>query len=189
MALSMAGPALAETDTENVDYVITAGTQFSISITDGPITGSNTSTAAFEQPFTIGDWPVCNWSCTASYTYELTDLRGTALGWNVKASASAFTGTPGTITGAELFTYSTDGLFTAGTGAISSGVSVNAAIPNIIGASDLVIKATPGVNASVQPNGAGTFSDVEVLQVVFPTAITVGTYTSVLTLTLASGAP
>jgi hypothetical protein len=192
LALSMAGPALADTDTENVDYVITAGTQFSIEITDGPITGSNTSTAAFEQPFTIGDWPVCNWSCTASYTYEVTDLRGTALGWNVKASASAFTGTLGTVSGAELYTYGPpdpDTNFTAGPGSISSGVSINLAIPNIMTTPDLIIQAAPGVNSSVQPNGAGTFSDLEVLQVVFPTAIAVGTYTSVLTLTLASGAP
>ncbi len=188
LGLSMAAPALADTtDSTNVSLTITAGTQFSVEITD--------SNNFPNQQFTLGN--PGNFTYSAHYNLEVVDMRGTGAGWNVSANASAFTPA---VPGSTLPDYN-NGLywlscaaatgFCASTGSISNGVSVHSsAFGNIIGTPSTLFKALPGTTAGPQPNGTGTFSTQEVVYYNnFPNALAVNTYTTTITLTLTSATP
>jgi hypothetical protein len=187
LALSVSGPAYAATsDSTNVSLTITAGTQFSVDITN--------SNNFPNQPFSLGN--PGNFTYSAFFNTEVVDLRGTGAGWNVNASATAFTPV---VPGGTLPLYS-NGLywlpcaavtgFCATPGSISNGVSAYlGSYGNIIATPSLLISAAPGVVAA-QPNGTGTFSTQDVVYYNnFPNALAVGTYTTTITLTLTSATP
>ena len=181
-------PALAVDDTTTVNVTITAGTQFSVDITSA-------SSSFPSDPFALG-YNSCNWGCMAYYTYTVTDLRGTAKGWNVNASASNFVGGPGNIAvpGANLFrsnelSQNPTG-FTAAAGSISAGVSVGAQdSPTLImNTSSLIISGASGLSGP-SPKASGAFSAKESMWYTFPDSVAAGSYNSTLTLTLTSAIP
>lgn len=186
MMVSAAGAALASdpTASTNVSLTITPGSQFSIAIT-----GSNNFPNA---PYSLTG--PANWTNSAYYNVQVTDLRGTGDGWNVNASASAFTPV---VTGAKLQNANNycNGnwsgpqiCYTAGS--ILNGVAVVAGSPDIVAAPALILKADPGSAPGPLPNGTGVFTTQEVVYYNnFPAGLQAGTYTSTITLTLSSATP
>jgi hypothetical protein len=191
LAASMAGAARAVDPSDSVDVslTVTAGTQFSVEILN--------SNNFPDEVFTL-DGPA-NFTDSAFYELEVVDLRGTGAGWNVVASASPFTPA---IPGAGLATTNNGqwaGLplcsspaagFCAGPGSISNGVSVVAGSPNIMSAASSIFTSAAGQTAAPSPFGTGTFQTEEAVYYTgLPDALSVGTYTTTVLLTLQGTAP
>jgi len=186
MMVSAGGAALATdpTASTNVSLTVTAGTQLSIAIT-----GSNNFPNA---PFSLTG--PTNWTYSAYYNVQVTDLRGTGVGWNVTASASQFTPV---VTGAKLQNSNNycggnwaGPQICATPGSILNGVSVVAGSPDIIAAPASILKSTAGSAPGPLPNGTGVFTTQEaVFYNGFPAGLQAGTYTSTITLTLSGSAP
>jgi hypothetical protein len=162
------------------------------------ITANDTLTVAFDggtnfaaKSFTVGN---ASPQYSASYTYTVTDLRGTGDGWNVKASTAGFfnsddVAVPGAVLHATNLTKWSDGLgYTADTNAITNGVStISSWSPSLIGDGRVLIKATPGLYNGVFPNGTGVFHSGDALYLEFPFGVAADTYTATLQLTISSG--
>jgi hypothetical protein len=190
--LSMAGSALAvapPSDSANVSLTITAGTQFSVDI----INSNNFPTKVFSLT------GPANFTDSAFYELEVIDLRGTGAGWNVVASASPFTpailnaglatSNNGPWAGLPLCSSPAAG-FCAGPGSISNGVSVVAGSPNIMSTASSIFASAAGQTAAPSPFGTGTFQTEEAVYYTgLPPALSVGTYTTTITLTLQGTAP
>ena len=82
LAVSFAGSAMATDPTANVSLTITPGSTLSVEITD--------SNNFPNQPFNLNAAPG-NYTYSAHYNLQVVDGRGTGVGWNVTASATAFT--------------------------------------------------------------------------------------------------
>jgi hypothetical protein len=190
MAIGMAAPAFAAdpSDSTDITFEITTTDQFSVEITD--------STDFQSEPFTL-DPSTYNFTIQAFYDYQVTDLRGTPSGWNVNSSATEFTNTDtnATVQDAALYTgnntqwdLSTPDGFIPATGSNPDGVSIAVSSDNIIPDGHVIIHSAAGVTPpNNQVQGAGQFSAQEALYLTFPSVVEAGTYSSTLTLTLASG--
>lgn len=186
LALSIGAPALADTsDHTDITLNVLAGTEFSVQITD--------SKDFNDQAFSLG--APGNYTAQAWYNLQVVDMRGTGAGWNVSASASAFSPavpTSGLVTAnnGPYWSCMNPAGYCYSSGSITNGVGITSGSPDIIAGAANVISSTAGHTAAPQPNGTGTFSTNETLYFInFPNALQVGTYSTTVTLTLTSAIP
>jgi len=189
LALSFGGSALAAgpTDSTNVSLTITPGSELSVDIYN--------SNNFPNQPFNLNAAPG-NYAYSAFYNLEVKDLRGTGKGWNVSASASAFTpavpgsGLPTVNNGIYWLPCAAATGFCANAGSISNGVGITPGSPDLIAAPSAIFFSTAGQTPAPSPYGTGTFQTQEVVYYTgFPVATTAGTYTTTLTLSISSATP
>jgi hypothetical protein len=188
IAIGVSAPALANDD-QQVEFEITPGSEFSVEI----IGGGNFRDTEFDLAV------LSTVAGNGYYDYKVTDLRGTGLGWNVKASTTGFYSSTGDLVEGAIL-RSTNNTpwathvpagpngFSADAGSITTGVTATSSWNSIVGAGRVLLQATPGINDSY-PNGTGVFYDEEALYLEFPSGIAAGTYTATVLLTLSSGNP
>jgi len=191
LAVSFAGTAMAvEPDNQaDVSLTITPGSELSV-----VITGSNNFPSL---PFSLNTAPP-SFTASAHYNLQVVDGRGTGAGWVVTASATPFTpAVPGTglpttnnglwmnICGPILGTG-----FCASPGSIPNGVAVTPGSPNIIAGGASIFYSDDGQTAAPSPFGTGTFQTQEAIYYTgFPVALSAGTYTTTVTLSITGTAP
>jgi hypothetical protein len=191
VALGMTAPALAAdgtTASQPILFTITSTDQFSVAITG--------STDFQNEPFTI-DPSTYNFAIQGFYGYQVTDLRGQPLGWNVSESASTFVNTSNghTVADAELYSGNvpkddpnTPEGFTWVNGSNPDGVAYAQSSVSIIPDGHVILHSNDGVTPpNNQVQGAGIFDSQEALYLTFPSAVEAGEYSSTITLTLSSG--
>lgn len=164
----------------DISFTITPGTELSVVVTS--------STNFPDRAFSLTGPP--NFTDSAAYNYTVTDLRGNGLGWNVQASASAFSPVvPGSgLSSSNNTQWSVPAGYTVAlSGSITAGVGFTPSGNNIIATSRKVLFGNPGIVAAV-PNATGKFSAQEAVYYTgFPVAAAAGTYSTTVTLTISSG--
>lgn len=189
MIISAFTQAMAD-DTADVSLTITGGSTLSVEITD--------SNNFPNQPFSLTSAPG-NYTYSAHYNLQVIDDRGTGAGWNVTASASAFTqvGTGALVPGSGLPSVNNycDGTWAgpqvcATPGSILTGVSVVPGSPNLIAGAASIIVGAPGQAPGPLPNATGTFDTQEAVYYTgFPVGVQAGTYTTTITLSIGGATP